>query len=186
MFVPEQKMSCSSVTSDPGLSYHYYSNSSLTTVTEAAEKIDWRRLKSHLIRRRLIKGHSLGLKHYQHGENGGWEEPERLSADPCSSTGEISFYYDNSGKIWTCAKTFRMRSSSTSRRQYTVRTGASPPPLISVCCPLWSYCEDRRAPPAPHSFIYFTVFHLHHHQSASEGNPLCVSHRCHLGLIPWN
>lgn len=37
---------------------------------------------------------------------------------------------------------------------------ASVSPLISVCIPLWSYCADRRALPARHSFIYFTVFHL--------------------------
>lgn len=38
----------------------------LTTDTAADEKIDWRRLKSHLILLSLIKGRVLGLKQYQH------------------------------------------------------------------------------------------------------------------------
>lgn len=47
------------------MSYHYYSYPSLTTVGAADEKIDWRRLKSHLILLSLIKGRVSGLKHYQ-------------------------------------------------------------------------------------------------------------------------
>ncbi len=47
-------------------------------------------------------------------------------------------------------------------------------------------CGQRSSACSPQLYLFYCLSSANHYQSASEGNPLCVSHRCHLGLIPWN
>lgn len=159
----------------PVLFYHYYSDCSPTAAGAADKKTDWRRLKSHLILQHLIKG----CFRIRCGSAPGLQVIRNRAAFTwVTFDGAFTFNHFKRKKYLSCKRLWQsvpcepgLHSSSHSGMH---------PIMVVLCGQRSSACSP------PQLYLFYCLSSANHNQSASEGNPLCVSHRCHLGLIPWN
>lgn len=173
----------------PGLSYHYYSNPSPATVGAADEMIDWRRLKSHLIQRSLIKGCVSGIKTLSAlGLAGAAGDKKQSGPLRVGSSPLLDLTFSDNTRM-------KRSHSSTPRPEITISSvfpwqresrSAALLLFVRVCLIMAVLCGQKSSARSPQLYLFYRLSSANHYQSASEGNPLCVSHRCHLGLISWN